>query len=137
MNSSSKATTRSSASDARRIWSIRSRCWARWSTPVIRSCPNRSPTTPSWSTPADVNSVRISYGGISFNVDSKLTIMGYRQDSPLGGFVTPLSLSTLSDPLAIGSNYFVQDDGSLATTSSSTKAGKAISTTALNLVDPT
>jgi hypothetical protein len=37
----------------------------------------------------------------------------------------------------IGSNYFVQDDGTLATTSSSTKAGKAISTTALNLVDPT
>ena len=37
----------------------------------------------------------------------------------------------------IGSNYFVQDDGSIATTSSTTKAGKAISTTALNLVDPT
>lgn len=37
----------------------------------------------------------------------------------------------------IGSNYFVQDDGTLATTSSSNKAGKAISTTALNLVDPT
>ncbi len=37
----------------------------------------------------------------------------------------------------IGSNYFVQDDGTLATTSSTTKAGKAISTTALNLVDPT
>jgi hypothetical protein len=96
-----------------------------------------SGTSISWSTPADVNSVRISYGGISFNVDSKLTIMGYRQDSPLGGFVTPLSLSTLSEPFTIGSNYFVQDDGTLSTTSSSHKAGKAISTTALNLVDPT
>jgi hypothetical protein len=42
-----------------------------------------------------------------------------------------------TNDLTIGSNYFVQDDGSLATTSSSTKAGKAISTTALNLVDPT
>jgi predicted RNA-binding protein with PIN domain len=46
-------------------------------------------------------------------------------------------LSTNQSSLTIGSNYFVQDDGSLATTSSSTKAGKAISTTALNLVDPT
>ena len=96
-----------------------------------------SGTSIAWSTPADVNSVRISYGGISFNVDSKLTIMGYRQDSPLGGFVTPLSLSTISEPFTIGSNYFVQDDGTLGTTSSSNKAGKAISTTALNLVDPT
>ena len=37
----------------------------------------------------------------------------------------------------IGSTYYVQDGGTLATTSSSNKAGKAISTTALNLVDPT
>ena len=96
-----------------------------------------SGTSISWSTPAAINSVRVSYGGISFNVDSKLTIMGYRQDSPQGGFVTPLSLSTISEPFTIGSNYFVQDDGTLATTSSTTKAGKAISTTALNLVDPT
>lgn len=42
-----------------------------------------------------------------------------------------------TNTLTIGSNYFVQDDGTLATTSSSNKAGKAISTTALNLVDPT
>lgn len=96
-----------------------------------------SGTSISWSTPAVVTSSNPSYGGISFNVDSKLSMMGYRQDSPQGGFVSPLSLSTVSEPFTIGSNYFVQDDGTLATTSSSTKAGKAISTTALNLVDPT
>ena len=90
-----------------------------------------SGTSIAWSTPADVNSVRISYGGISFNVDSKLTIMGYRQDSPLGGFVSPLSLSTISEPFTIGSNYFVQDDGTISTTSSTTKAGTALSTTSL------
>ena len=96
-----------------------------------------SGTSISWSTPAVVTSSNPSYGGISFNVDSKLSMMGYRQDSPQGGFVSPLSLSTVSEPFTIGSNYFVQDGGTLSTTSSSNKAGKAISTTALNLVDPT
>ena len=96
-----------------------------------------SGTSISWSTPAVVTSSNPSYGGISFNVDSKLSMMGYRQDSPQGGFVSPLSLSTVSEPFTIGSNYFVQDGGTLATTSSSNKAGKAISATALNLVDPT
>ena len=96
-----------------------------------------SGTSISWSTSAVVTSVSPSYGGISFNVDSKLSMMGYRQDSPQGGFVSPLSLSTVSEPFTIGSNYFVQDGGTLATTSSSNKAGKAISATALNLVDPT
>ena len=96
-----------------------------------------SGTSISWSTPAVVTSSNPSYGGISFNVDSKLSMMGYRQDSPQGGFVSPLSLSNVSEPFTIGSNYFVQDGGTLATTSSSNKAGKAISATALNLVDPT
>lgn len=96
-----------------------------------------SGTSIAWSTPAAVTATRPTYGGISFNVDSKLSIMSFRLDSPQGGYAVPLSLSTISEPFTIGSNYFVQDDGTLATTSSSTKAGKAISTTALNLVDPT
>ena len=46
-------------------------------------------------------------------------------------------LSINQSSLTIGSTYYVQDNGTVSTTSSSTKAGKAISTTALNLVDPT
>ena len=69
-----------------------------------------------------------------YNPDSSNVLIGYRNGSTYG---TSAIVSVASDTLTIGSNYFVQDDGSLATTSSSTKAGKAISTTALNLVDPT
>ena len=46
-------------------------------------------------------------------------------------------LSTNQSSLTIGSTYYVQANGSLATTSSTTKAGKAISATTVNLVDPT
>ena len=69
-----------------------------------------------------------------YNPDSSNVLIGYRDGSTYG---TSAIVSVTSDTLTIGSNYFVQDDGSIATTSSSTKAGKAISTTALNLVDPT
>ena len=69
-----------------------------------------------------------------YNPDSSNVLIGYRNGSSYG---TSAIVSVASDTLTIGSNYFVQDDGSLATTSSTNKAGKAISTTALNLVDPT
>ncbi len=91
-----------------------------------------SGTSISWSTPAAVTATRPTYGGISFNVDSKLTIMSYR-DASGPGLAVPLSLSTISEPFTIGSNYFVQDDGTISTTSSTTKAGTALSTTSLLL----
>ena len=46
-------------------------------------------------------------------------------------------LSANQSSLTIGSTYYVQNNGTVSTSSSSNKAGKAISTTALNLVDPT
>ena len=67
------------------------------------------------------------------NANRTVTVYQAQNDNNYGKAV----VSALSNTLTIGSNYFVQDDGSLATTSSSNKAGKAISTTALNLVDPT
>ena len=39
--------------------------------------------------------------------------------------------------LTIGSDYYVQDDGSLSTTASSVKAGQAISATTINMMDLT
>ena len=90
-----------------------------------------SGTSIAWSTPAAVTATRPTYGGISFNVNSKLVIMSFRLDSPQGGYVVPLSLSTVSEPFTIGSNYFVQDGGTLSTSSTSTKAGTALSTTSL------
>jgi len=67
------------------------------------------------------------------NVNKTIVAFVDGSDSTKGKALT----ITEANDLVIGSNYFVQDDGSIATTSSSNKAGKAISTTALNLVDPT
>ena len=67
------------------------------------------------------------------NVNKTIVAFVDGSDSTKGKALT----ITEANALTIGSNYFVQDDGTLATTSSTTKAGKAISTTALNLVDPT
>jgi len=71
----------------------------------------------------------------TFDSNANKTIVTFvdGSDSTKGKALTITEANTLT----IGSNYFVQDNGTLATTSSSTKAGKAISTTALNLVDPT
>jgi len=79
-----------------------------------------------------------AYQGIGsvYDPDSAKVVIGREDNSDnYHGYSQVITIT--GDPLAIGSNYFVQDDGSLATTSSTTKAGKAISTTALNLVDPT
>jgi len=42
-------------------------------------------------------------------------------------------ITTTQSGLTIGSTYYVQDDGTLATTSSSVLAGKALSSTSINL----
>lgn len=70
-----------------------------------------------------------------YDANSSATVFNY-MDSTGSNDGTGI-VGSLANALTIGSNYFVQDDGTLATTSSSNKAGKAISTTALNLVDPT
>ncbi len=74
-----------------------------------------------------------SYAVSVFDPDANKTITSYGQTTDGCKAV----VIDVTNDLTIGSNYFVQDDGTLATTSSSNKAGKAISTTALNLVDPT
>ena len=79
-----------------------------------------------------------AYQGIGsvYDPDSAKVVIGREDNSDnYHGYSQVITIT--GDSLVIGSNYFVQDDGSLATTSSSTKAGKAISATALNLVDPT
>ena len=71
----------------------------------------------------------------AFDTNANRTVTVYQagNDNNYGKAV----VSALANALTIGSNYFVQDNGTVSTTSSSNKAGKAISTTALNLVDPT
>ena len=47
------------------------------------------------------------------------------------------SINNKQSGLTIGSDYYVQDDGSLSTTVSSVKVGKAISATTINMMDLT
>jgi len=94
-----------------------------------------------------VNGTTISFGTATTFSAAATGEVSAVYDSSTNKTVTTFALTTgyagkaivgsLANTLTIGSTYYVQDDGTLATTSSSTKAGKAISTTALNLVDPT
>ena len=81
------------------------------------------------------NAVNTVYCMGVYDTNANRTVITY-QDGALPYPATAV-IFNLSSDLTIGSTYYVQDDGSIATTSSTTKAGKAISTTALNLVDPT
>jgi len=94
-----------------------------------------------------VNGTTISFGTATTFSAAATGEVSAVYDSSTNKTVTTFALTTgyagkaivgsLANTLTIGSTYYVQDDGTLATTSSSTKAGKAISATALNLVDPT
>ena len=95
-----------------------------------------SGTSISFTTPAVFTSTTAArYISTAFDPDTGSVISGFSDQN--NSFYAKSVVTSFSNNLTIGSNYFVQDDGTLATTSSSTKAGKAISTTALNLVDPT
>ena len=93
-----------------------------------------SGTSISFGTAAVFEAAAISWLGSAYDANAQKVVLAF-QDTTAGDGES-LVVNPTND-LTIGSNYFVQDDGSLATTSSSNKAGKAISTTALNLVDPT
>ena len=67
------------------------------------------------------NFVGISNAAISDSAAGNITVQG--------GLITNSDLATLT----IGSTYYVQDDGSLATTSSNVTAGKALAATTLLL----
>ena len=80
----------------------------------------------------------VAFTAAATNVSSYIGITNAAISSGATGEVAVKGgLSTNQSSLTIGSTYYVQDNGTVSTTSSSNKAGKAISTTALNLVDPT
>ena len=95
-----------------------------------------SGTSISVGTPITINSANISYVNSVFDSTANKTVQFFR-DTSSSPYPTTGMVIDVTNTLTIGSTYYVQDDGTLATTSSSNKAGKAISTTALNLVDPT
>jgi len=93
-----------------------------------------SGTSISFGTAAVFEAAAISWLGSAYDANAQKVVLAF-QDTTAGDGESLVVNPT--NALTIGSNYFVQDDGTVSTSSSSTKAGKAISTTALNLVDPT
>ena len=80
------------------------------------------------------NSGSVEYTSISFDDNnSGKYVVAYR-DTANSSYPTAIS-GNLSDALTIGSNYYLQTDGSVSTTSTSpaVKLGKALSTTSINL----
>jgi len=94
-----------------------------------------SGTSISFGTPVEFSDGTLTYVSSAYDANSSATVFNY-MDSTGSNDGTGI-VGSLANDLTIGSNYFVQDDGTVSTASSSNKAGKAISTTALNLVDPT
>jgi len=104
----------------------------------------------SWSS-SDIRFISGSVSGasISFNTSSQLStgatdITATAVDLASGNFVASYgdgsnnydgttSVISISTSMVVGSTYYVQDDGSLSTTSSSVTAGKALSATSINL----
>lgn len=58
-------------------------------------------------------------------------------DTATGSVNTFGGINEAQSGLTIGSDYYVQDDGTLSTTASSVKVGKAISATTINMMDLT
>jgi len=77
------------------------------------------------------DSARTNYNSIAYDTTSNKPIIAYGADTTGGECV----VGTVSDAVILtpGTDYFVQDDGTLSTTSSSVAAGKAIGTTSLLL----
>ncbi len=92
-----------------------------------------SGTSISFGTPVVFNSTA-STVDITSAFDSNLnkTVISY-QDGTGGSQVGESVVIDLSSDLTPNTAYFVQDDGTISTTSSTTKAGTALSTTSLLL----
>ncbi len=72
--------------------------------------------------------------GIAKDVDTNKILIAYLDyDASQAGKSVVVTLTEGTPALTVGSTYYVQDDGSLSTTSSSVTAGKALSATSINL----
>ena len=104
-----------------------------------RSSPNEgnvsvgtvSGTSISFGNAATFNAANTAYTSMAFDTTNNKTVIAYR-DSGDGNKGTSVVINLTSN-LAIGTDYFVQSDGTLSTISSTVPAGRALSTTSILL----
>ena len=92
-------------------------------------------TTATYSSPLVFYAGAIEYSASTYSTTSNRIVVVYKDTANSNqGAANSLSLS---NALTIASDYYVQTDGSLSTTTSTVKAGQAISATTINLKDLT
>jgi len=93
-----------------------------------------SGTSISFGTPAVFNAASVASVATAFDPDQGTVVIAYRDGGNSNqGTGIGLAVTGAVPNFTIGSTYYVQDDGTLATTSSSVTAGKAIANTTLLL----
>ena len=93
-----------------------------------------SGTSISYGSASSLTSGNLGYMSSTFDSNQNTTVVVYRDASNSNyGTAKGLQITGAIPNLTIGSTYYVQDDGTLSTTSSSVTAGKAIANTTLLL----
>jgi len=90
-----------------------------------------SGTSISFDTPVEFSDGTLTYVSSVYDANSSATVFNY-MDSTGSNDGTGI-VGSLANDLTPNTAYFVQDDGTISTTSSTTKAGTALSTTSLLL----
>ncbi len=89
-----------------------------------------SGTSISFTTPVVFSAANSPYIGATFDSNLNKTVLSFRDATADNGKAVVIDLSSALTP---NTAYFVQDDGTISTSSTSTKAGTALSTTSLLL----
>jgi hypothetical protein len=93
-----------------------------------------SGTSVSFETPVTFNTNYSNYVAITFDSSQNTTVIAYRDGGNSNyGTAKGLQITSGYPNLVPNTTYYVQDDGTLSTTSSSVTAGKAMSTNSINL----
>ena len=92
-----------------------------------------SGTTTTWSTAVEIATANYHYvWGLAYNSSTTSNVLLYSDSGR--AYILEAQVATIAqDTLTPNTAYFVQDDGTISTTSSTTKAGTALSTTSLLL----
>ena len=92
-----------------------------------------SGTTTTWSTAVEIATANYHYvWGLAYNSSTTSNVLLYSDSGR--AYILEAQVATIAqDTLTPNTAYFVQDDGTIGTTSSTTKAGTALSTTSLLL----
>ena len=91
-----------------------------------------SGTSISFGTAATFESGEIAFTSSVYDSVAKKTLAAY-QDTPNSYYGTATVFTQSAGVLTIGTDYFVQTDGTISTTSSTVPAGRALSTTSMLL----